>query len=108
MKEAAYPNGGPMALSEQSVLDVLRQLLGTHATLGCWYVRTDTYAVASVVADERSVVKLEAPSARRSRRFELIATFAHMVRAETTVPVVDVVAVGYEPSKMAIECADRN
>jgi aminoglycoside phosphotransferase (APT) family kinase protein len=82
-----------MPLSEQSVLDVLRQLLGTDATLRCWYVRTDTYAVASVVADERYVVKLEAPSARRNRRFGVMATLAHMVRAETTVPVADVVAV---------------
>jgi hypothetical protein len=82
-----------MPLSEQSALDLLRQLLGTRATLRSWCVRTNTYAVASVVADARYVVKLEAPSAPRNRRFEAMATLAHMVRAETTVPVADVVAV---------------
>ena len=82
-----------MRLSERSVLEVLGEILGARATLRHWYVRTDTYAVASVVADERYVVKLEVPSAARNRRFEVMATLAHMVRAQTTVPVADVVTV---------------
>ena len=39
------------------------------------------------------MVKLEAPRAARNRRFEVMAAFAHMVRAQTTVPVADVVTV---------------
>jgi hypothetical protein len=80
-------------MREQSALDVLREILGTRATLRHWYVRTDTYAVLSAAADERYMVKLEAPRAARNRRFELMATFAHMVRAQTTVPVANVVTV---------------
>lgn len=65
-----------------------------RANLRHWYVRTDTYGVLSVAADERYVVKLEAPRAARNRRFEVMAALAHIVRAQTTVPVADVVSVG--------------
>jgi Ser/Thr protein kinase RdoA (MazF antagonist) len=82
-----------MLLSEQSVLEVVQQLLGTRAMLRCWYVRTETYAVASVATHDRYAVKLEVPSAPRNRRFEVMSTLNDMVRAQTTVPVADVVAV---------------
>jgi len=72
---------------------VVRQLLGTRATLGCWYVRIDTYVVASVATNDRFVIKLEVPGARRNRRFEVMSTLAQMVRTQTTVPAADVVAV---------------
>ena len=82
-----------MPINEQSALEVLRQFLGTRATLRHWYVRTDTYAVLSAAADERYVLKLEAPGAARNRRFDVMAAFAHVVRTQTTVPVADILTV---------------
>jgi aminoglycoside phosphotransferase (APT) family kinase protein len=91
--DAASPSGRPRPPTEQSVVEVTQQLLGTRVTFRRWYVHTDTYAVASVVTNDRFVIKLEVPGSRRNRRFEVMPTLAHMARTQTTVPVADVVAV---------------
>ena len=93
MADGASWSGRPAPPSEQSVLELVRQLLGTGATLRQWYVRTDTYVVASVVTTSRFVVKLEIPGTRPNRRFDVMATLGQMVRTKTPVPVSDVVAV---------------
>lgn len=72
------------------VLEVARAFVGTRATVRQWYVRTDTYVVASVAS---FVVKLEIPGRRPNRRFDAMAVLAQKARHETPVPTFDVVAV---------------
>jgi phosphotransferase family enzyme len=86
-------SGGPSLASQESVLEVARQIVGTRAILRHWYVRRDTYVVASVAATDRFVVKLEVPGARPNRRFDAMAAVSRRVSSETTVPTFDVVAV---------------
>lgn len=80
-------------MSEESVLEVVRQFVGTRASVRRWYVRTDTYVVASVASTDRFIVKLELPGRRPNRRFDVTAAVGRRVRKETTVPTFDVVAV---------------
>jgi len=81
------------------VLAVVRLALSRgwlSAQVTDWYVRRDNYVVAAVECDSPSVrliVKLEVPGERPNRPLDVMATIARMVRAHTSAPTFDVVAV---------------
>src|SRR5689334_15844130 len=88
----------PPLASEDAVIAVVRHALGRQlrARVTEWHVRRDNYVVAAVDCESPSmqlIVKLEVPGERPNRRLDVMASIAQMVRAQTSVPTFDVVAV---------------
>jgi hypothetical protein len=89
----------PPLTSEEAVLGVVRRALSRgrlSAHVTDWYVRRDSYVVAAVEYESPSVrliVKLEEPGERPNRHLDVMATIARTVRAHTSAPTFDVVAV---------------
>lgn len=76
------------------VRHALRRQLRAHLTE--WHVRRENYVVAAVECElplMRLIVKLEVPGERPNRRFDVMPTIAQLVRAQTSAPTFDVVAV---------------
>jgi len=97
MKPSTESDVPPLA-SEDAVLAVvrhaLRQQLRAHVTE--WHIRRQNYVVAAVDCELPSlqlIVKLEVPGERPNRRLDVMATIAQIVRAQTSAPTFDVVAV---------------
>jgi len=86
----------PLLPSGEAVLAVVRRALSRgrlSAYVTDWYVRRDNYVVAAVACESPSVrliVKLEM---RTNRHLDVMATIARIVRAQTSAPTFDVVAV---------------
>lgn len=87
----------PLDSADNLVLDAVRHAVGTHTEprLQRWYVCNDTYLVASVHTARpalKLVVKLEIPAKRPNRHLDVMARLAKLVRAQTSVPTSEVVA----------------
>jgi aminoglycoside phosphotransferase (APT) family kinase protein len=88
----------PLLASEDAVIAVVRHVLRQQlcARLTEWHVRRHNYVVAAVECELpslRLIVKLEVPGERPNRRLDVMARIAQIVRAQTSVPTFDVVAV---------------
>ncbi|MDQ6673905.1 MAG: phosphotransferase [Chloroflexota bacterium] len=88
----------PPLCSEQAVTLVVRGVVGNQLGVHVseWHVRRENYVVACVEAEPpamRLIVKLEIPGERPNRHFDTMAALSEMVRAQTSVPTFDVVAV---------------
>jgi len=84
--------------ADNLVLEAVRHAVGTHAEprLQRWYVRDETYLVASVQITRptlKLVVKLEIPAKRPNRDLEVMARLTRLVRAQTSVPTGEVIGV---------------
>lgn len=94
---SSTPSGHPPLYSEEAVIELVRQAVGSQSPrVTEWHVRRENYVVAAVDCERpsiRLIVKLEVPGERPNRRLDSMAAIAGLVRARTSVPTFDVIAV---------------